>query len=263
MGQGSLPRADEAQGAAAALKRFYPVRNAARNVSGRFKTNTVPIESVNVTLWRASSRWKQRDHEGYARRMDDSGGDWQIFNPAAGASDGYGQFGYTEENGGIVLSTTALVFEAGVYPEMFADFAAIVDAVTRMVDQLDEGVAGVAEPLLATKRGYLRIPIAAGSVPQELCKAVRRLPDSRHPPDRWGERWCSYYKSVSWNLPGAGAFVYAFAKGLLQLELSTVQSGTKANDPRAVRVRVVWVISVRADGRTYGQLVPFLNGTRM
>ena len=105
------------------------------------------------------------------------GGDWQIFNPAAGASDGYGQFGYTKENGGIVLSTTALVFEAGVYPEMFADFAAIVDAVTRMVDQLDEGVAGVAEPLLATKRGYLRIPIAAGSVPQELCKAVRRLPD--------------------------------------------------------------------------------------
>ena len=214
------------EGAAAALKRFDPVRNAARNVSGRFKTNTVPIESVNVTLWRASSRWKQRDHEGYARRVNGSGGDWQIFNPAVGASDGYGQFGYTEENGGIVLSTTALVFEAGVYPEMFADFVAIVDAVTRMVDQLDEGVAGVAEPLLATKRGYLRIPIAAGSVPQELCKAARRLPDSRHPPDRWGERWCSYYKSVSWNLPGAGAFVYAFAKGLLQLELPTVQSGT-------------------------------------
>ena len=187
--------------------------------------NTIPIERVNVTLWRASSKWKQRDADGFARRVNGSGGDWQIFAPNEPA-DGYGAWGLTEENGGIVLSTTALVFEAGIYPEMFADFAAIVDAVAWMATQLGEGAAGVAEPLLATNRSYLRLPITAGSIPQEQCKAARKLPNSRAPPDRWHERWCDYYKSVSWNLPGAGAFVFAFAKGLLQLELPIVQTGS-------------------------------------
>jgi hypothetical protein len=125
----------------------------------------------------------------------------------------------------IVLSTTALVFSAGPYPAMYSDFSGIVDAATAMARQLGEGAAGVATPLLASNRSYLRIPIAEGSVPQVLCKAARRLPSPKSPPDRWGERWCDYYKSVSWNLPGAGAFVYAFAKGLLRLELPIVTAG--------------------------------------
>jgi hypothetical protein len=61
-------------GPAAALELFDPVREAARNVSGRFRTNTMAIEAVNVTLWRASSRWKDRDAHGFARRASDSGG---------------------------------------------------------------------------------------------------------------------------------------------------------------------------------------------
>ena len=41
--------------------------------------------------------------------------------------------------------------------------------------------------------------------------------------------WCDFYKSVSWNLPGAGSFVYAFVRGLLQLEVPiSKQEGSTA-----------------------------------
>ena len=217
--------------------------------TGRFRTNTVAIEAANVTLWRASTGWKERDNNGFARRTRGSGGDWQIFAPGQPA-DGYGQFGLTEENGGVLLSTTALVFQAGVYPEMYRDFAGLVAAATSMSAQLGEGAAGVAQgPLLASGRGLLRVPMAAGSVPQEQCKAARRLPDPRYPPDRWGARWCDFYKSVSWNLPGAGAFVYSFAKGLLQLQLPIpipipIPAGDAAVAGQAASVSVSVSVSV-------------------
>ena len=67
------------------------VRELARSVSGRFRTNTVPVEAINVSLWRASSRWKNRDPQGYAQRANISGGDWQIF-PPDGPQDGYGNW---------------------------------------------------------------------------------------------------------------------------------------------------------------------------
>ena len=199
---------------------FDRVRDSARNVSGRFRTNNVPIESVNVSLWRASSRWERRTAAGFARREVGSGGDWQIFDPAE-ARDGYGQFGLTEENGGIVMSTTALVFEAGLYREAFEDFSSLVRVLTEATDQLERVVNGQvpSAPLLAANRSFLRARIAGGgSVPQQLCMEARRLSAGQNPRDRWGEHWCDYYKSVSWNLPGAGAFLFAFAKGLLALE---------------------------------------------
>jgi hypothetical protein len=42
---------------------------------------------------------------------------------------------------------------------------------------------------------------------------------NRYTTDRFGDTWCDYYKSVSWNLPEAGAFVMAFVTGLLQLTI--------------------------------------------
>lgn len=89
------------------------------------------------------------------------------------------------------------MFQAGVYPEVYRDFSGLVGAVTKIADQLGAGAKGVAEgPLLGGDRGVLRLPIAAASVPQAQCKAARKLPSTRFPPDRWGERWCDYYKSV-------------------------------------------------------------------
>jgi hypothetical protein len=38
------------EGTASALARFDTTRDAARNVSGRFRTNTIPIESVSTVL---------------------------------------------------------------------------------------------------------------------------------------------------------------------------------------------------------------------
>jgi len=160
-----------------------------------------------------------RTAAGFARRDAGSGGDWQIF-PDGSPLDGYGQWGLTEENGGIIMSTTTFVFRAGVYPEMFADFAGLVQALTGAADQLARGAQGAAaSPLLAGHRGYLRSTIAAGSIPALLCRNARGLGPSGGPSDRWGDRWCDYYKSVSWNLPEAGAFAFAFVQGLLRLRL--------------------------------------------
>ena len=215
------------EGRGAALARFDPVRERARNVSGRFRTNTIPIEAVNVSLWRASSRWTHRDDHGFARRVNGSGGDWQIFGPTQ-PQDGYGNWGLTEENGGVVMSTTALVFAAGVYPLMFADFANLIHALTAASEQLQRGVQGTSTPLLAGPfQQLLRTPITT-QIPKELCMEARRLSDGvggHDPKDRWGDAWCDFYKSVSWNLPGAGTFVFNFAKGLLGLEFPLFHSG--------------------------------------
>ena len=234
------------------LQLFDPVREAARDVAGRFRTNTLPIEAINVSLWRASSSWHQRDHLGFARRAPNSGGDWQIFAPGSGYEDGYGQWGKTEENGGIVLSTTALVFEAGPYPQMYRDFASLVEAITEMSNQLAQPDRSAEGPLLARNRSFLRIPIAAGSVVQELCKAARQLPNPSAPPDRWSERWCDYYKSVSYNLPGAGAFVFAFAKGLLQLDVPILDDSSGSRDASVI----VWGTTVLAGGMQQRVVLP-------
>ena len=136
-------------------------------------------------------------------RAAGTGGDWHIFDSAAGPADGYGQFGNTEENGGVILSTTALVFGAGVYPEMWSDFSEMARAVMAGAQQLGEGANGTSTPLMAASREYLRRPIPAGGVVQQLCAARRGGAKAlTGDPDRWGEHWCDYYKSVSWNLPG-------------------------------------------------------------
>ena len=67
---------------------------------------------------------------------------------AVSAADGYGQWGLTEENGGVILSTTGFVFEAGLYSAMVQDFAVLVDATTSMDIQLDAGAEGTQFPLL-------------------------------------------------------------------------------------------------------------------
>lgn len=204
------------EGREKSLLRFDSVRDAARNVNGRFRTNLIPIEAVNPVLWRASSKWKLRDTKGFAIRSKNQSGDWQIF--ADPYKDGYGQWGNTEENGGILLSTTSLVFSAGIYPEMFSDFESLVTNLTAISEQLAAGENGTHTPLLSKNRDMLRESIIHGSVPSWLCQQARHLIPTE-PADRFGDHWCDYYKSVSFNLPSAGAFVYAFAKGLLSLHI--------------------------------------------
>ena len=214
------------EGFGAALGRFDTARDAARSVPGRFRTNTISIEFVNVTLWRASSGWTRRSANGFAVRAADAGGDWHIFDPAAGPADGHGQFGNTEENGGVILATTALVFRAGVHPKVWALFSEMARAVMAGALQLNKGANGTSTPLMAASREHLRRPITQRGLVQHLCAARRGEATAlTGHPDRWGEHWCNHYKSVSWNLPGAGSFVYAFARGLLRLDVA-IAAGT-------------------------------------
>jgi len=239
------------EGPGAAGDRFAPIRDLARNVSGRFRTNTIPVEEVNVTLWRASSKWKHRDAAGFARRANGSGGDWQIFGSDAAAQDGYGQFGLTEENGGIIAATSGFVFKTGPYPELWTDFKGASGAMAAAALQLQLGAAGTRTPLLADQREYQRSPINNDLV-KDLCMEARRL-EPRGPEtnkaDRWGEHWCGYYKSVSWNLPGAGAFAFAFVQGMLHLEIPLAQRAP------AVVVRV-YGLAVPLDGDEATLAVP-------
>mmetsp|Transcript_28850 Transcript_28850/g.81264 ORF Transcript_28850/g.81264 Transcript_28850/m.81264 type:complete len:232 (+) Transcript_28850:121-816(+) len=64
--------------------------------------------------------------------------------------------------------------------------------------------------------GYLRKPLPTG-VARQLCEAARHRQPQVSQTEWFGRRWCDYYKSVSWDLPEAGAVFSSFAFGLLGL----------------------------------------------
>merc|ERR1712232_1189211 len=68
-----------------------------------------------------SEKWKYVDADGYADARPDQTGWSQIFRPPR--SDGPGNFGNHEQNGGRLFSVSKLVFEAVVYPEAADDWA--------------------------------------------------------------------------------------------------------------------------------------------
>ena len=69
------------EGKRPALARLDMVRaNAASG--GRFRTNNIPLENVSVGLWRPSSGWKYRTAAGFAERVLNQTGDWQVFDSA-------------------------------------------------------------------------------------------------------------------------------------------------------------------------------------
>ena len=78
-------------------------------------------------LVRSTRGWKLHDAATGLAKKTSAGqtGDWQMFKDGSG----YGNFGNTEENGGVIVSNSAHVFRAGVYPEMFEDFSGVMDAV--------------------------------------------------------------------------------------------------------------------------------------
>ena len=137
------------------------------------------------------------------------------------------------------MSTTALVFQAGLYGDrMLEDLEVLVDVLTAASTQLAAGTNGTHVPLLPDHREMLRERIAHRSVPTKLCEAARHILPGGGVTDRFGEQWCDYYKSVSWNLPGAGAFVFGFVKGLLQLELPIAPSSGANSDALGAHVTV-------------------------
>lgn len=196
--------------AATVADRLAVMRDAARVVPGAFRTNTVPFEAVSPSLWLAADRWALKDAGGFALRSANQTGDWMLFDPAAGAADGNGNYGLQEENGGVLLSTAAFVMEvggggnatappdpgapflprAGPYPGIYRDWAGLVGALGNVSAQLAAG--DTAAPLADAAPGYLRAPINASLV-QALCAAPRG-PGALTNKDPWGRAWCDYYK---------------------------------------------------------------------
>jgi hypothetical protein len=55
----------------------------------------------------------------------------------------------------------------------------------------------------------LYVPTLSNVRPTQFCRCLCRSP--------WGDAWCSFYKSVSFDLPEDGLPLYSFVKGLLGL----------------------------------------------
>jgi hypothetical protein len=197
--------------------RLTELRAEARRVPGEFASNTVPIEAVTPNVWRAADGWSYKDAEGFALRLPNQTGDWHLFREG----DGNGNYALQEENGGRLLSTTAFLFEAGVDPDMLDDWSSLVQRLEALLGELQAAGSGSGPPsppppLLPGQQLYLRTPMVSELV-QALCTQVR--PGANVTLDRWGTTVCSRYKSVTYDLPESGAFVFAFASGLLDLEV--------------------------------------------
>jgi hypothetical protein len=209
--------------------RLASLRTSSRVLAGEFRTNARPVDEVTAGIWAASDDWNEKvgdypDGRFWARydvngkRDFSQQGDWHLFTNRKGNGD----FGNQEENGGVLLSTTAFIFEAGPYSEIYADWKTFVTKMNLIAAWIKQGsgdTGGFSE--------YLRKSIEDPFV-KLLCQRARRLvprdataPEADTPTDGFGGQWCDYYKSVSYNLPENGAVAHSFVLGLLNLKLWT------------------------------------------
>lgn len=191
---------------------FAGMRSAARHRPGLFRTNLIKVEDVTPDIWEAQHTWCWLTDRGMAvfAPPPKQCQDWHLFE----TEPGNGNWGYQEENGGILFSTTTFVLQAGPYPEMIADWQRLSTRIDEIVNHVGRGAFNV--PLLAHDRAFLRRPIE-NSVVRMLCENGRPA----QPADSFHENICSYYKSISYHLPEAGTYVYALLEGLLSLKIGT------------------------------------------
>lgn len=214
---GVTPNGDTTTSVASALQAMV---TSLRLTPGKYRTNGLGFENPTVgpRLWLAFDRWKYVDSSGFAVREAQQTGDWMIFSPASGG-DGNGNFGLQEENGASLLSTNAFVYEAAGYlpasPSsslgLYQDWKAEVVNLGLIGNQLATHNASV--PMLPGNRPFVRVPMTSQLV-IDLCEAPR---GGAGKSDWWGELECSYYKTVTFDLPENGLAIYSYAKGALGL----------------------------------------------
>lgn len=216
----------------------------ARLAPGKFRTNLRPVESFSPRLFGPSDKWLYVDSSGFAERIVNQTGDWQMFrNPA----DGYGNFGNHQQNGGALLSDSAFVFAVGSTgtraTAMLRDWQGLVEFVSAARDTILMGPAAAkaGQPIVpTTMSAYLRPRTADGGVVQQLCVAARSH-DSRHnatSTDWWGHTQCQYYNEVQWSLVSGSVSIHSFVVGLLGLKipLQSAQSEPPSVSMFGVRV---------------------------
>lgn len=186
-------------------------------------------------------------------------GDWHLFSPeslAAGGAAGDGNWPLNGENGGRRFSTSAFVWEAhsapasvvgGVYPRMYADWAALAAGVAVVGRQL--AANDTSTPLgSAGARGVVSTRVTDPLV-RQLCAARRANSSSPGARDDWGDTRCDFYQDVTWGAPESGHAFLAFAKGLLGLRvLASGHVGLMGSvSPAPVSGAFLpWVFSARA-----------------
>ena len=189
---------------------------------GKFRTNVRPLESISPRLFNPSDKWVSVDAGGFAERIENQSGDWQMFRAPA---NGYGNWGLHQQNGGSLLSNGALVFAAGSnVTAALRDWQGIVGFVSAARDAILKGPAAAkaGEPIVpAALSAYLTPRTEPDGLVQHLCEAARSH-SARHnatTPDWWGHTQCQYYNQVQWNLVSASASVHSFVVGLLDLNV--------------------------------------------
>jgi hypothetical protein len=202
------------------LTRLWHMVDAARLAPGKFRTSVRPLESISPRLFGPSDKWNVVDSGGFADKIANQSGDWQMFR----SGDGYGNFGLHQQNGGSLISDTAFLFAVGSNGKLLRDWQGLVGFVSAARDAILKGEAvakaGGLPIVPTTMHAYLR-PRTTDDLVQTLCVAARSH-DVRHnasATDWWGNTQCQYYNQVQWSLVSASASIHGFLVGLLDLEI--------------------------------------------
>lgn len=222
-----------------------------------------------------------------------------MFNPIDPGPLGTGSWANNNQNGGLMFGTSSFVMEVGPYKSMFADYKKLLLAFRQLIADIDTALHSGPSPtrqrppLLANNsdaaRLLLKPPLEEGLV-RDLCINIRQKyydPDIVTP-DYWNATECDHNQNyVEWALPENGHWIYAFAKGLLRLEVTLepqvahtigipasgvfvhgtrITWGEMQRVPLEAQIASVWPIGVKTvflDGLNVGGWQAALNCTAM
>eukprot|EP00935_MAST-01C_sp_MAST-1C-sp1_P001214 g1214.t1 len=173
-----------------------------------FEDNNAPLIMVD------SEKWSSVDADGYAHAQANQSGWSQVFRPPR--TDGPGNYGNHEQNGGRLFSVSKFVFEAMVYPEAVSDWAEQVRGSTAIASALLQPNQTARLPFPA----LVRKPMPPGSLAQGYCKVAYGA--SCCTLDSFNKTPCDFFGDMTWGLrDGQLGPTLQLLKTLLGLDLGT------------------------------------------
>lgn len=156
-----------------------------------FESNDAPLIMVD------SEKWKYLDSDGYAEARPDQAGWAQVFRPPR--TDGPGNYGNHEQNGGRLFSVSKLIFEATLYPEAADDWAEQVQGSSAIATVLMQGPnksGNCSSPLPFPS--LVREAMQVGSLAQVYCRVAYGAQGSNM--DCFGKTPCDFFADMTWGL---------------------------------------------------------------